>query len=278
MAQTSRRVFYWQYQQGEWQALSGEVIAEQAVTLTVNGEEWITLMCTPHQLEALAVGFLYNEGLIQSLEEVAILQPCENEHNVDIWLTHALSKPRRWRRTSGCTGGMTQVDGEEDLRVPFWGQAQVEAEQIIQWMEELYRHQELYHTARGVHASALSDGERVVVQCEDIGRHNTLDKLSGWVLLNNFSGAQRIVLTTGRISSEMLQKSARLGAGMVVSRTSPTSASVALAERWGITLIGYARRNRLTVYTHLQRLKGAPVDLPLTSGIAFSPSENPPFE
>lgn len=278
MAQTSKGWIYWQYQQGEWQALSGEVISEQAVTLTVNGEEWVTLMCTPTFLEALAVGFLFNEGLIRSIDEVAILQPCENEQNVDIWLTHALGRTRTWRRTSGCTGGMTQVDAGEDLHVPSWGQVQVEPEQIIQWMEDLYRHQELYHTARGVHASALSDGERLVVQCEDIGRHNTLDKLSGWVLLNGFSSSQKIILTTGRISSEMLQKSARLGAGIVVSRTSPTSASVALAERWGITLIGYARRTRLTVYTHPQRLKGAPIDFSMSSGISLQPSQTMPFE
>ncbi len=278
MAQTSQRLVYWQYQQGEWQALSGEVIREQAVTLTINGEEWVTLMCTPTQLEALAVGFLYNEGMIQSIQEVAILQPCENERNVDIWLTHALAKPRRWRRTSGCTGGVTQVDGEQVLHPQPPTSFQVQPEQISQWMEDLYRHQELYRTARGVHASALSDGERLVVQCEDIGRHNTLDKLSGWALLNGFSSAQKIVLTTGRISSEMLQKSARLGAGMVVSRTSPTSASVALAERWGITLIGYARRTRFTVYAHPQRVKGAPVELPLLSEVALSSPDTPFLE
>lgn len=278
MGQTSQRLVYWQYQQGEWQALSGGVIHEQAVTLTVNGREWVTLMCTPTRLEALAVGFLYNEGLIQSIQEVAILQPCENERNVDIWLTHTLGKTRPWRRTSGCTGGVTQVDGEENPSPHPAAWFQVEPEQIVQWMEDLYRHQELYHTARGVHASALSDGERLLVQCEDIGRHNTLDKLSGWVLLNGFSGAQKIILTTGRISSEMLQKSARLGAGMVVSRTSPTSASVAMAERWGITLIGYARRTRFTVYTCPQRVRGAPVELPLGSEIALSPSDTPPLE
>jgi FdhD protein len=89
---------------------------------------------------------------------------------------------------------------------------------------------------------------------EDIGRHNTLDKIAGWILLKGIDLSQRFLLTTGRISSEMLQKAARLSASVVISRTSPSSLSIQLADAFGITLIGYARRNRFNIYTHPRRI------------------------
>jgi FdhD protein len=114
--------------------------------------------------------------------------------------------------------------------------------------------QDLYRRTRGVHSSALSDGERLIFKAEDIGRHNTLDKLAGLLLESDQAAAPRYILTTGRISSEMLQKSARMQAPLVVSRTAPNSMSIRMAEELGITLIGYARRDEFTVYAHAERL------------------------
>lgn len=128
---------------------------------------------------------------------------------------------------------------------------------ILTGMDELLRQQELYRSTRGVHCSMLTDGEGISLLAEDIGRHNTLDKLAGRLLLEKPALKRRLVFTTGRISSEMLQKSARLGASTVVSRTSPTALSVRLAEEMGITIIGYARRNQFNVYTHAGRLQAS---------------------
>lgn len=235
-----------------------EIIIETPVSLTVNGDVWLTFMCTPVDLEALAVGFLFNEGIIQSFDEVVQARVCAHGDNVDVWLNHSAEKPEKWRRTSGCTGGLTSVDSERILpdrsfQPPLNGVA-LSPQQVSALIEALFDAQELYRRSGGVHTSILSDGRTVYAVGEDIGRHNTLDKIAGRCLMENIQPPRRILITTGRISSEMLQKSARLGASIVISRTSPSSLSIQMAERWGITLIGYARRNRFNVYTHPQRI------------------------
>jgi FdhD protein len=235
-----------------WEPVETPVIREAPVNLTVNGEVWLTFMCTPADLEALAVGFLYNEGIIQSYSEVAAVRPCQNNENIDIWLHKTVQKPTQWRRTSGCSGGQTR--SEHAASSPVLTEYRFDPELLFRGMEQLLSSQELYREARGVHCSALSDGQRLLLQAEDIGRHNTLDKLVGLMLIEAIQPEHCMIYTTGRISSEMLQKSARMGASIVVSRTSPTTLSIETAKSYGITLVGYARRNQFNVYTHPQRL------------------------
>lgn len=230
----------------------GEIIVEKPVSLTVNGEVWLTFMCTPVELEALAVGFLFNEGVISSIDEVAQVRPCANGDNVDVWLHHSIEQPRRWRRTSGCTGGFTSVEG--NLPAPNLDGFQLSAERVCALSTELLEEQELYRRTGGVHTSALSDGESILLTADDIGRHNTLDKLSGLCLLKKIQPENKVLLTTGRVSSEMMQKAARLGAALVISRTSPSSLSIEMARQYGITLIGYSRRNKFSIYTHPERI------------------------
>jgi len=212
-------------------------------------------MCTPVNLEALAVGFLFNEGIVQSMDEVADARVCEHGDNIDVWLNHPAEQPTSWRRTSGCTGGVTAVDLLAKPDILFNGdRPKVEPEAIGRLVEMLFESQELYRETGGVHTSALCDGEKVLLSAEDIGRHNTLDKIAGLCLMDNVWPETRILMTTGRVSSEMLQKAARLSAPILISRTSPSSLSIDMAKRYGITLIGYARRNRFNVYSNSQRV------------------------
>jgi len=235
--------------------VDAQVPAETPVSLTVNGKVWLTFMCTPLQLEALSVGFLFNEGVIDDFSEVADVRVCEHGDNVDVWLHHSADKPERWTRTSGCTGGMTSVEARVD---PGFADRQTDVvlnpEQIPVLLEMLNGDQTLYRKTGGVHTSVLTDGEQSILAAEDIGRHNTLDKLAGQMLMNGSTPNASVILTTGRISSEMMQKAIRLGVSVVISRTSPSSMSVELAEKQGITLIGYAKRHRFNVYTHKERI------------------------
>ena len=255
MITPQKAIHYERYEFKKWEPHDAETIVETPVSLTVNGEVWLTFMCTPVNLEAMAVGFLYNEGIIEGMDEVEDVRVCEHGDNVDVWLNRTVEQPKSWRRTSGCSGGLTAVETLARVDVSFDGdRPKVPPEEIGHIVEMLFESQRLYRETGGVHTSALSDGERILIVAEDIGRHNTLDKIAGLCLMNDVWPQTRILITTGRISSEMLQKAARLRAPILISRTSPSSLSIEMAELYGITLIGYARRHRFNVYSHSQRV------------------------
>jgi len=229
-----------------------QVVNEISLTLTVNGEEWLAFMCTPlHQIE-LAVGFLYNEGIITSLDNVVDYRLCDAGDNVDIWLSFSPQKPPAWTRTSGCSGGSTSKNRSTQT---FFNIHHIYSSELIYHLIDLLYHQQsLYKTTGGIHTSALCNADQIILSVEDIGRHNTLDKLAGMMLLRHLQIDNKIVITTGRVSSEMMQKAIRLGCEIVVSRTSPSALAVQLAQESGVTLIGYAKRNQFNVYTHPERL------------------------
>ena len=255
MITPQKAIQYERYEFKKWEHHDAETIVETPVSLTVNGAVWLSFMCTPVDLEAMAVGFLYNEGVIEAMDDVADVRVCEHGDNVDVWLNYNAEQPTSWRRTSGCTGGVTAVDLLARPNVSFEADRfKVGPEAIGRLVEMLFEAQELYRETGGVHTSALSDGETIVFSAEDIGRHNTLDKIAGLCLMKDVWPTTRVLITTGRISSEMLQKAARLQAPILISRTSPSSLSIEMAKRYGITLIGYARRHRFNVYSNGQRV------------------------
>jgi FdhD protein len=211
-------------------------------------------MCTPRDPLQLALGFLANEDFIQSYAEVEIAHVCKGGGCADIWLTHPVwDRPRRKIITSGCGGGLTFADLAA-IQPPVTSQRSVHPEQLSTLIGQLQSQDSLYARARGVHSSALSDGEQLIMVAEDIGRHNTIDRLRGECLRQGIDPAGMILLATGRISSEMIHEAAKMGCPIVASRTSPTSLSVGLAREWNITLCGYVRRNRMNVYAHPERL------------------------
>jgi FdhD protein len=254
---TLRRLSYRRYEGEAGRPVEEDVIAEASVVLAVNGAPWLSFLCTPRDLEAFAAGFLFNEGLIASADEIGSVAVCGRGDLVDVWLTRPVERPSLWQRTSGCTGGVTSnpADATAAAITPVEdGGLALRPADVTRLVSQLFESQDLYLSAGGVHTSALSDGETILFSVEDVGRHNTFDKIVGRCLLGGVAPRRRVLLTTGRVSSEMLQKAARFGAAMVISRTSPTSLAVELAERWGITLIGYARLDRFDVYAGGRRI------------------------
>lgn len=262
---------YWTVLDGTTTLTEGGVIEESLLSLYLNGQELATMMCSPIDQEALALGFLYNEGVIQSIEEVRHLRANVARTVVDVFLTHAdYDPPRRMVLTSGCGGGITLQNLTETypaLEMDFACAPQV----IFDRMRDLQGAAHLYNSVRGVHTAILADEDRLLLSAEDVGRHNTIDKLAGKALQSGLETRQRIILTSGRISSEMLNKARRMGVPLVASRTAPTSIAVQLARAWNICVVGYVRRGRMQVYTHPERL-GLETITPAPQGNHNAPS------
>jgi FdhD protein len=238
------------------QQVSGSVVEEALACISVNGQELATFMCTPKNLDYLALGFLYNEGIIGGLADVRHWRVSKSKTCVDVWLNKTdFKQPRRKIITAGCGGGVT-FDDLSEVHEPLESDLTATPGQLAGLMRQLHLGAALYHEARGVHTAVLADHEQVLLQVEDVGRHNCIDKLQGAALLGGVTTKDRILLSSGRISSEMINKARRLGTPIVCSRTSPTSLSLALAEAWNMTIVAYLRQDRMRVYSHPERVVG----------------------
>jgi FdhD protein len=227
--------------------VSGEVVREQPLTVSVNGERFLTLLCSPMRLEALVIGYLWMEKVITGLEDITRLEVSVVDGRADVTLAHPVTLPTERILTSGCGGGITfRIDHR--LFPRLLSPLRVRPAQLAARMKDLFAAAVHYRTSRGIHGAALTDGETLLVMAEDVGRHNAVDKIKGEALLKELSTRDRILLSTGRISSEMLLKAARMEVPIVASRTSPTEMAVALAEQLGITVCGYVRPDGLNLY------------------------------
>jgi len=235
-----------------WERTSSHLPSEMPLKIYVNRKELITILCTPTKLNCLVLGFLYAEGIISGIGDVAGMQVCEEDSLADVTLSnpdHEL--PAQRTLTPGCGGAATFKNQGERVNSGL----AVPPKEVLSLMKQLQKQIVLYRLCGGVHASALSDTKNLLVVAEDIGRHNTLDKIQGECLLKGLSTKDRLLLSTGRISSEMLLKAAKMQVPVVVSRHSVTGSAVSLAHNLGIALVGHARGSSLSVYSHPERLQ-----------------------
>jgi FdhD protein len=242
----------YKYSAGKWNQQTSAVPKEFNITVYINKSELLTIMCSPTKLNCLVLGYLFSEGIIQDMKDIIAMRVCEDDNLADVTLKNTEFKPPEKKvLTSGCGGGISF-----SFNVPkIDSQVTVSADRILKLMGQLVENAVSYNLSGGIHTSAVCDTEKILALADDIGRHNTLDKLVGECLLRNIPTKDKILLTSGRVSSEMLRKAARMQAPVVSSLTSPTERAVSLALESGITLIGYARGNHLTVYSHPERLQ-----------------------
>jgi FdhD protein len=259
----SKTTRWWEFHH-DWKAGRGEVIEESTLTIYVNGVEFISIMGTPLNQDWLAVGFLRNEGIITSLEDVRELTVTPEGCCIDVWLTKDVQLPDKMVITSGCGSGRTRDDqiGPEQ---PFAIKDSTSPRLVLEAFSKLQTKDSLYARSRGVHAAGLMDMDsgKILQVAEDVGRHNAIDKLQGACLIKEIPTRGRALLTTGRISSEMLRKGAMMECPLIASRTSPTTTAVDLALEWQISLVGYARHGKLRVYCFPERLGWNPDDSPV---------------
>jgi FdhD protein len=260
--------------------VEGGVVVEEPLEIRLNGQSVAVLMRTPGMEKELAVGFCLGEGLVSDLMEVALVRHCGravpdelaegdpldvSRNQVDvILLPDAISSTRRVEAVqlirSGC--GRTDVETLAEGLIPLNTDTQVQVETLSRLLGQMTRRQEAYRVAGGIHAAAVFDAlGRPIVVCEDIGRHNAVDKAVGYCLLRGISLQDKLLVSTGRASYDMVAKGARLGVPIIASISSPTSLAVELAEALNCTLLGYLRGKKLNVYTHRWRIVTDDTDL-----------------
>jgi FdhD protein len=235
------------------------VVLETPLTIFLNDTEYITLICSPDSLDCLAVGFLRSEGLIKRAADLEKIDVDAEKGLVYVKTAvqgDLLNKLYGKKViTSGGGKGSLYFKAFDSLRSKqIESSLQVEAGDILKLVGALEDRGLLFKSTGGVHSAALADSNKILFYNEDIGRHNAVDKIVGQCILKEISLEDKILLSSGRISSEVVIKVAKLGLPFIVSRSAPTSLAVELARETGITLVGFARGKRLNIYSHTGRI------------------------
>lgn len=240
------------YAKGSLEEHSGEVVREFPLALTVNGRELATLVSSPHELNYLVAGFLRLQGFVSSLEEFEMFSVCQDFGAASVRIKGELPERLKPVLTSGCGTG---ISFSMPVALPeAVSKNSYTPQQVFALMELLGKEADQYRSHGGIHSAAVGDGERMLLYAEDLGRHNTLDRIAGEALFKGVNLAGLMLVTSGRVSTEMAAKAAQLGIVLIASRTSPTDMAVKLCDGAGITLIGYLRGGRFQVYSHHERL------------------------
>ncbi|MEW6052951.1 MAG: formate dehydrogenase accessory sulfurtransferase FdhD [Nitrospirota bacterium] len=229
------------------------VATEKLIIISVNNEKVLSLYCTPLMIKEFVVGFCLNEGIIHGhfcADAITIRYGEGMDIYVNVPADGEIST-EGMVRTTGCIGGLTFGSKEykkasDNLFV---------APDTIQALFHDFNTKSMLFRATGcMHSAAVSDGETIMVIAEDIGRHNAVDKVIGHCIIENVPLEDKMMLVSGRLSSEIVSKCARWGVPFLISRTSPTNYAIEIAEKANITLIGFVRGTRLNIYTHGHRV------------------------
>jgi len=240
-------------------SVTDTIVREHPLTILVNGTEIATLLCTPEKLEELAVGFLESEGLISNPECVKdiILSSrnrfCAVEYSGDFEVSLESFGKRVIR--SGCSGEAS-LYLKNDMKgcSPVPPGFKITSDSVLALMKEFLKKGELFRQTGGVHSAGLAKDGQITLSSEDIGRHNAVDKIFGRCFRKGIDTSEAVMLTTGRISSEILIKCVRRSVPVIASRSAPTSLAAGLADQMNVTLAGFVRGERMNIYTHPERI------------------------
>jgi FdhD protein len=214
------------------------VVKELSLTVILNNRELVTIPCSPSNLDYLAVGVLLAKGPIAGREDIKKI-------------------------TIDDGNGIVRVEAEETNRStnePLSKQRvesdiEISAAEVFALIDEFVQHSELFKATGGVHSAALCDKKKILVFSEDISRHSAIDKIFGRCILEDIPTAGRLLITSGRVSSEVVLKVAKRNIPLLISKSAPTDLGVKLADDLGVTLIGFARDKRMNVYANDWRVK-----------------------
>ncbi len=238
--------------------LEDSIIKEQPFTIFVNGYELVTLMTLPKDLKELTIGFLASEGILENLNEITDMKFTHQNSIIQVEIDKDIDINIFKKRTltSGCGKGITFTNlkdcsagkiSENDLTM--------KSKNIVKLMVNMQKSAKLFEQTGGTHTAALTSSDNIVYVIEDIGRHNTIDKIIGKSFLNKINLNDKAILTSGRVSSEIIIKVLKQKVPILISRSAPTNSAVNIAREKDLTLIGFTRGNRFNIYNDLNRIK-----------------------
>ncbi len=223
------------------------VVTEAQLTIVLNSQKLVTLPCSPKDLKSLAIGFLFSLGLVKAKEEIKKVNLDDSKGMV--WIETEKDKDLPPLTSSGL---FSRVDIKDQPKVE--SQTRVAPPEVFSLVEGFQNRSEIFISTGGVHSVALCDKKDILVFKEDISRNNAVDKLFGECILTDIPTEERMVVTSCRISSEILLKVVKRNIPILISKSAPTNLAVRLAADLGITLIGFVREKRMNVYTNEWRV------------------------
>jgi FdhD protein len=247
------------YENGKLFKGEDEIATEYPLTILVNGQEFATLVCTPSELDELVIGFLASEGVIRFKDDLINIK-------IDSELGYAYVETKTQIMTGqefyskrfigSCCGKSRQFYLVNDTKTAKTSTStlQISPKECIQLMNDMQNSSDMFKNTGGVHNAALCTKSTIILKRSDIGRHNALDKIFGHCFLNKVPIRDKIIVFSGRISSEVLLKASKIGVGIVLSKSAPTDLAIKMAEDLNITAVGFIRGEKLNVYSHSERI------------------------
>jgi len=239
---------------GEGGGSTEQVVAREfPVTIILNDQELVTLLCSPADLKYLAIGFLYSEGLLTSKDDIKKILVDNERGVVRVESTENTELPQDvlFKRiiSTGCGRGASFYSTADAVSQKVESRMEITTDEIFSLVNEFQHGSHLYLATHGVHSAALCDRKNILVFNEDVGRHNAIDKIFGRCLLEDIATDDRVVITSGRITSEILHKVSKRGIPIIISISAPTNLGVKVADSLGITLVASVRGKKMNVYT-----------------------------
>jgi FdhD protein len=233
------------------------VVREYSFSLFLNGKELVTLLCSPTGLDYLIAGYLFSQEIIKSRDDIIEINLDETKGRAEVTtIARAMSDVPQSKRLIGSSGAreVQNYSGLSNTITPVESRLKVPANRIFDLISEFIRKSELFKDTGGVHSAAICSLERFTCYSDDIGRHNAVDRVIGECIMKNIPREDKLLLTSGRISSEILLKAARAGIPIAISKSAVTDSAIKYADKFGITLAGFVRGQRMMVYATSSRI------------------------
>ncbi len=261
MKQAKKRTVQ-RFSNGQFTEIDDQIATEHPITIHINGKELMTIVCSPEYIEDMVIGFLISERIIRKYEHIQEIRIQEDLTFIHITAEKVFpfyEKMNHKRYISSCCGMSRQgfVFANDVLTAQRMTETRVtlKPDDCFHLMKALENKATLFQHTGGVHNAALCDQNGIIVARVDIGRHNALDKIYGYCLKNNISVHDKVIVFSGRISSEILLKVAKIGCEIILSKSAPTELALILAEELGITTVGFIRGDTFNLYTHPKRIR-----------------------